>query len=134
MTYEELTKAIVDYFNENEEEFNDVILQADGYDGILGDDRCYPMDEFDDLLCSMKPWDVARACYYGDFRPCDAYFYWNAYGNLESTDNEDYTAYNDAYFAQKLIDGHYANYVDLPDEVQEMIDAYENQDEEEQED
>lgn len=50
---------------------------------ILGysDDCFYSMCEFDDIFCNMKPWDIARMCYYGDFYPNDGYFKFNGYGN-----------------------------------------------------
>ena len=46
----------------------------------------YDMDEFDDTFCDTPAWNVARAAFYGDFRPCDSFFRFNGYGNLESTD------------------------------------------------
>lgn len=52
-----------------------------------GDNAFYPMDNFDDVLCGFEPWDVVRAAHYGEFCPTDSYFRFNAYGNLESTDN-----------------------------------------------
>lgn len=52
-----------------------------------GDDAIYSMDDFNELLCGREPWDIARAAYYGEFYPTDSYFRFNAYGNLESTDN-----------------------------------------------
>lgn len=49
-------------------------------------DNCvYFMDDFDELMDGMKPWEIARAAFYGNhFNPSDDYFYFNAYGNLES--------------------------------------------------
>lgn len=48
------------------------------------DDDIYSMDDFDEIMESTKPWEVARACYFGDFRPCDKYFEFNGYGNIVS--------------------------------------------------
>ena len=49
------------------------------------DDYVYFMDDFDEILGGMKPWEIARATFYGNrFNPCDDYFYFNACGNLES--------------------------------------------------
>lgn len=36
------------YFEENEEIFNACIEELDSYNGYLGDDRYYPMDELDE--------------------------------------------------------------------------------------
>lgn len=49
-------------------------------------DWVYYMSEFDEIMSGVEPWEVARSAYYGDFRPCDEYFYFNGYGNLESCD------------------------------------------------
>ena len=50
------------------------------------DDYVYSMNEFDEICDGMKPWEVARACFYGEFSPCDDYFRFNGYGNFESFD------------------------------------------------
>ena len=141
MTREELIKAIVDYFKDNESEFDEVIEQADSYDGYLGDNHYYHMEDLDDFYHDTAPTEFLNRVYYGydddnyttdehgnthhsEFCPNRTYFYYNGYGNLVSTDYKDYTSYNDEYFAEKLIDGEYGNYIDLPEEVQEMIDEF----------
>lgn len=51
------------------------------------DDYIYSMDEFDEIMDGMKPWEIARAAYYsGKFCPAHDYFWFNGYGNLESDD------------------------------------------------
>ena len=50
------------------------------------DDTVYSMNDFDEIMEGFKPWEVARAAFYGDFRPCDDYFRFNGYGNLVSFD------------------------------------------------
>lgn len=51
------------------------------------DDYIYSMDEFDEIVGNMQPWEVARCCYYGhEFCPAHAYFWFNGYANLESSD------------------------------------------------
>lgn len=50
------------------------------------DDEIFSMEEFDYLMSGNKPWEVARAAYYGDFCPAHDYFWFNGYGNLESSD------------------------------------------------
>lgn len=51
-------------------------------------DECfYSMGDFDDALCGFRPWEIVRAAHYGEFNPVESYFRFNAYGNLESTDN-----------------------------------------------
>lgn len=75
------------------EQIKDILNNCDldelvGYCPCLdGDDAVYPMDDFDDILCTFEPWSIVRAVYYGDFCPLDSYFRFNVYMNLESTDD-----------------------------------------------
>lgn len=49
------------------------------------DDYIYSMDDFDEIMGNMKPWEIACCCYYGDFNPGAAdYFKFNGYGNIVS--------------------------------------------------
>ena len=50
------------------------------------DDEIYDMDEFDEIMGNETPWDITRKCFYGDFCPNHAYFKFNGYGGLISTD------------------------------------------------
>lgn len=51
------------------------------------DDTIYSMEDFDELMSGQKPWEIARATYFGKrFNPCDDWFRFNGYGNLESFD------------------------------------------------
>ena len=51
------------------------------------DDRIYSMDEFDEIFSDVKPWEIARACFYSRrFNPSDDWFWFNGYGNVESAD------------------------------------------------
>lgn len=150
MTREELINKIVAYFEENEAEFDEVIEQADSYDGYLGDNRYYYMEDLDEIYRDTDPTELLNRAFYGhdddnyttdahgdkhysEFCPNRTYFYFNGYGNLVSTDFKDYTSYNDSYFAEKLIDGEYGDYVELPEEVQEMIDEFVNEEDDEEE-
>lgn len=50
------------------------------------DDRVYEMGEAEDVLYGIEPLRVAAMVYYGDFCPARSYFWFNGYGNLESSD------------------------------------------------
>jgi hypothetical protein len=51
------------------------------------DDQIFPMDEFDEIFSGYTPWEIARTCYYsGKFCPAHDYFWFNGYGNAESSD------------------------------------------------
>lgn len=56
---------------------------AVSYYGMV-DDYIYNMEEFDNMNNVFTPWEIARMAFFGNFRPCDDYFYYNGYGNLES--------------------------------------------------
>lgn len=88
----------------------------------------YNMEEFDEIMGNMEPRKIAIACFYGDFCPAHDYFYYNGYGNLESFD---YVGDNDPISIDDI-----AAYVDSEedtlnsDELQEVIDEYEEDEEE----
>lgn len=49
------------------------------------DDYIYSMDEFNEIMENMPPWDIVRAACYGhEFNPAHDYFWFNGYANLES--------------------------------------------------
>lgn len=50
------------------------------------DDIIYYMSEFDEIMEYSTPWKIARACCYGDFCAAHEWFWFNSYGNLESSD------------------------------------------------
>ena len=52
----------------------------------LCDDVIYSMSEFDEVMEYESPWRIARACCYGDFCAAHKWFWFNIYGNLESSD------------------------------------------------
>ena len=145
---DEIKEEILEYFKENESEFNEIIEDLDSWCGYLGDDRIYGMEELDELYYDMKPVDVLyRAFYghdddtystdsrgdreYGEFNPNRNYFYFNGYGNLVSTDFKDYSSQLDMYFVEKVIDE--ANNLNLPEEVWELIKEISNEEESEDE-
>lgn len=132
-TIDEIRNEILDYFENNEDEFNELIEELDGYNGYLNDDRYYDMDEFDELHSGSTPWEIARAIHFGNFNPCDNYFRYNAYGNLESNDYRDYSAYLDDNFVDEVIENR-DEFWNLPDALEELLDELEeaeNEDEEE---
>lgn len=45
MTEKEIFNQVLDYFKDNEDEFIDAIEELDNYNGYLGDDRYFSMDD-----------------------------------------------------------------------------------------
>jgi hypothetical protein len=125
---------IINYFQDNEDIFNDCITQLDAYNGYLGDDYYYNMDDLNEYYNNAEPIDLLyRAFYghdadtwttdargdktYGPFNPNRNYFYYNGYGNLVSTDYIDYSDHLNEYTVNAMLE-------DI-----EQIDAIEEDDE-----
>lgn len=141
MLKEKAIEMIVGYFQENEEEFITLIEELDSYNGYLGDDRYYNMEDLNEFYSGTEATEVlTRAFYghdaetwhtdshgekeYGPFNPNRDYFYYNGYGNLVSADYKDYSDKLDEWFVNEIIDNAGQLY-EIPDEVQEIIDSIE---------
>jgi hypothetical protein len=141
MTREEATKKIIEYFEENENEYNATIEDLDSYNGFLGDDRYYNMEDLDELYSGVEATEIlTRAFYgydsetwtidesgnktYGSFNPNREYFSYNGYGNLVSSDYKDYSDKLDHWFVDSLIDN-IGSLHEVPAEVQDIIDNIE---------
>ena len=118
-TKEAIIADIIQYFKENEDVFNDCMEELDSYNGYLGDDRYYDMEELNDLYSGQEPQEILfRAFYgfdadmwmtdssgnkeYGEFNPNRNYFYFNGYGNLVSSDYKDYSDKLDGYAIKEM--------------------------------
>ena len=149
MTFKEMLEQAQSYFEDNEEIFIQVIEELDSYNGYLGDDRYFEMDElydfysvnnrevFDNLLNRIYyghdednyTVDQHGDKNYGEFCPNRNYFTYNGYGNLVSTDYKDYSSYLTKSFVEAVYDNQ--SHITIPEEVQEIFDEYDNQEEEE---
>ena len=141
------TEKIIIYFKEHEELFNDCIEELDSYNGYLGDDRYYCMDELDELYNSTEPSEILRRAYYGydddtyttdasgnkaygEFNPNREYFYFNGYGNLVSSDYIDYSGHLDEWAIKAMSDNrYYIDSIDADAELSELFDQLENEQE-----
>lgn len=125
-------KLLKELFASDEELFNGTIEELDNYNGYLGDDRYYSMDELPELLSGLNAIDLLNRAYfgrdddnwhtdaygekiYGSFNPNREYFTFNGYGNLVSSNYKDYSARLDNYFIDAIIENQ--NYLYLDDEV-----------------
>lgn len=134
-TTEEITADIIEYFENNEDIFNDCMEELDSYNGYLGDDRYYSMDELDELHNGIEPSELLRRAFfgydeetyttdrdgnktYGAFNPNRDYFRYNGYGNLVSADYKDYSAYLDRYAIEAMSENR--NYIDTLDDNEEL--------------
>lgn len=131
MSRECAINKLMELFKNNEELFNETIEKLDSYNGYLGDNRYYPMEDLNEFYSNTEPLELLNRVFYGhdeygelsEFNPNREYFTYNGYGNLVSSDTKDYSAYLDEYFIESLIDNASSLYLD--DEVQEIIDEIE---------
>ena len=142
-TPEEITADIIAYFEENGDIFADCIEELNSYNGYLGDDRYYSMDELDEFYNGVKPSEIlSRAFYgydsetyttdgcgnreYGAFNPNRDYFTYNGYGNLVSADYKDYSAHLDRYAVEAMTENRsYIDTIDREDELTALFDELE---------
>ena len=118
-TKEAVIADIIQYFKENEDVFNDCMEELDSYNGYLGDDRYYNMDELNDIYSGQEPQEILFRAFYGfdadswhtdrsgdkiyeAFNPNRDYFYINGYGNLVSSDYKDYSDKLDAWAVESM--------------------------------
>lgn len=141
------TEKIIIYFKEHEELFNDCIEELDSYNGYLGDDRYYYMDELDELYNGTKPSEILCRAYYGrdddtyttdesgnriyrEFNPNREYFYFDGYGNFVSSDYKDYSYKLDEWAIQAMRENrYYIDYIDSDAELSGLFDQLENEQE-----
>ena len=126
-TKEAVITDIIQYFKENEDVFNDCMEDLDSYNGYLGDDRYYYMEDLNDIYSGQEPQEILFRAFYGfdadswhtdrngdkiyeAFNPNRNYFYFNGYGNLVSSDYKDYTGQLDEYAVEEMSENR--NYID----------------------
>lgn len=139
----EAVARIQEYFEENEDVFNACIEELDSWNGYLGDDRYYDMDELDELYHDEKPSEIIARAFYGydetynknddgdrnPFNPNRDYFRFNGYGNLVSSDYKDYTDLLDKYVIEQMAENR--NEISTIDETEDLAKLFDALDEEE---
>ena len=143
-TAEKIMAEIIAYFDEHKDIYNAAAEELDAYNGYLGDDRYYSMDELDDLYNGTEPTEIfCRAFYghdedvwtinkygdkeYGPFNPNREYFKYNGYGNLVSSNYKDYSMLLDHYIIESMLDNR--DWIDAivnNPELSELFDELEN--------
>ena len=141
-----LADTLLNYYAQNEEDFNNDIEELDSWNGCLDERRLEPMDELDVIYQGKEATEILRRAYfghdddtwhdengekvYGEFNPNRDYFYFNGYGNLVSTDERDYSDFLDEDFVQDIIDNEC--HLDLSDGAQDIIDNYDEEGEDDE--
>lgn len=138
----QIINTIMILFKGNTDLFNSCIEELDNYNGYLGDDRFYSMDDLPDLLAGYDPVELLNRAYfgndldggyidayrqiYGSFNPNREYFRFNGYGNLESTNYIDYTDHLDNYAIQAMLENRaYIYTIDDNPELSALFDELE---------
>jgi hypothetical protein len=132
---ETIKEQLKELFEQDEQLFNAAIEELDSYNGYLGDNRYYSMDELNELYYGAEPLELLQRAFYGrdtdyyineygrkiygEFNPNREYFTYNGYGNLVSSDYKDYNYLLDDYFIYKLIEN--ADCLYLDDEIMNII-------------
>lgn len=147
-TKEEIRQELKDLFEEDTALFNDTIEELDSYNGYLGDDRYYYMEDLTNYINTSDLWNSLIYCIfygrdddcyitnnqgekeYSQFNPNRDYYYYDGYGNLVSTDYKDYSAYLDNYFIDELLNNY--DFLNLDADVEALLDELENAEQEEE--
>lgn len=142
-TAEQVTAEIIEFFSNNEDVFNDCIEELDSYNGYLGDNRYFAMDELDELYTGIEPSEILRRAFYGHdeetyttdssgnrtydaFNPNREYFSFNGYGNLISADYKDYSGLLDNYAVEAMSENRiYIDTIDTNEELAKLFDELE---------
>jgi hypothetical protein len=139
---EAIKEQLMELFEQDEQLFNTAIEELDNYNGYLGDNRYYLMDELNEFYSGTEPIEILQRAYfgrdddtwttdssgsktYGEFNPNREYFTYNGYGNLVSSDYKDYSYLLDEYFIDALIED--ADCLYLDDEIMNIINGAEEE-------
>lgn len=91
MNRQELYNKMVEHLKENVDTIKTLVSECHSWNGSLEDYDYWENDEeFFNTFFEGRPMEVARATFYGDYRYCDAYVHFNAYGNLDSVEDYEY--------------------------------------------
>ena len=128
-------EKIIEYFNDNPDQFNACMEELDSYNGYLSDRRYYEMELLNEFYNDTEPLEILRRAYfgrdddtwhndgsghkiYGEFNPNRDYFRYNDYGNLVSTDYPDYSDYLDEYAINEMLENR--SWIDTIEDNEEL--------------
>lgn len=144
---EKLIERAIEILEDDEDLLVECIEQLDDYNGYLGDDRYYSMDDLEMFANGRCPIDLLNQAYFGrddeswhldasgnkiynSFNPNRNYFYFNGYGNLCSCDYKDYSSRLDNYLIESMVDNRvWVDAIYNNDELSEIFDKLEQMEE-----
>lgn len=129
------TRKIIEYFEDNEKEFNSVIEDLDSWNGYLNGERYWEMYMFDDDNMGRKPSEIAEDVYSGrdegypnsSFNPNREYYYYDGLGRLVSADEKDYSDRLDEWFVKDVAENRNHLWLDGKDELNALLDEWEEE-------
>lgn len=81
---------------------NSYCYEIDDFDSLISE-----MSELDEIFSDFSPLHLANRMFYGNFKPCDAYFRFNGYGNLDSSEFPDFEGWIDVdAIADYILENH----------------------------
>lgn len=134
---------ILAYFKENEETFIDCIEELNNYNGYLGDDCYYPMEDLNEIYHGEDVIEILSRAFYGydendwiidnygekhhaEFNPNREFFRYNGYGNLVSSDYKDYSDHIDEYTVKSMSENRqWIETIDNDSELSELFNKLE---------
>ena len=128
-TYEEKVKAIKNIIEDMDSSDAVALHNEWCYETNDYDDEIIEMERFDEICEGMTPSDIANHIFYGNFNPNHSYFRYDGYANFESTDYPTDWIYP-GDIARDVVDREcsFEN-----DEIQEEIDSWSEDDEDDEE-
>lgn len=144
---EKTIEKIINYFEENDDVFTACMEDLDAWNGYLGDNRYYSMDDLNEFYSNVEPLELLQRAYfgrdddnwhtdgagnkiYGEFNPNREYFYYNGYGNLVSSNYKDYSCFLDEYAIRAMAENRCHLWaIEHDDELTQLFDDLEKEEE-----
>lgn len=124
-------EKLMQYYNDNPDDFADDIESLDDLNGYLSNDRRHPMDKLDGSLEGYSPTDMLTLAHYSwdeqdsEFNTERKYFYWNRCPGLVSTNNRDYRSdYLSDGTVERIVEN--ATHLHLSEGAQKIIKEQDN--------
>ena len=89
----------IDILEYEDDTFDEACEALDGWNGFLGESTCYSMDMIDEFF--SRPSELVEKM--DEFNPDNEYFYFTAYGYVDTTDDK-HAIYKDAFSAEEVLD------------------------------
>lgn len=131
MDWDSVCEKAIAYFDDNDSEFIATIEDLDSWNGYLDGKRYESMDTFNDYFYGTRDilGDIIGRLS-SNFNPIDEYWYFDYWGEINSTDEIDYSDDLDESFIEAL----YATRddIDVPAYIEKLFDAFDGIDEEDE--